>query len=130
MKKPRELTHKQKVFVQELLDNPKQSGTAAALKAYSTPEKTITEGSAQQIAFDNLRNPKIVSKLSEANDLVESAIINTVSDWKDEDNSRKREIAMNQAQYIHDKIHGRSKQQVEVQSQQVTINIDLTGSVE
>lgn len=120
------LTHKQAEFVQELLTNPKATKSSAYKKAYNT--SNMKPETINREAFATARKPQVMSRLANYNDLVEGAITKTVSDWKDEDNSRKREIAMQNAQYIHDKIHGRSKQQVEVQSQQVTINIDLTGS--
>jgi hypothetical protein len=40
--KDRPLTPKQKAFVQELLDNPKQSATQAVLKTYGKPDKPPT----------------------------------------------------------------------------------------
>jgi len=127
--KDRPLTRKQAAFVEELLTNPKATKTSAYKKAYNISPFTKKESVYRQ-AIETSQKPQIVSRLANYNDLVEGAITQTVSDWKDEDNSRKREIAMQNAQYIHDKIHGRSKQQVEVQSQQVTISIDLTGTME
>lgn len=125
--KDRPLTPKQKAFVQELLDNPKQSATQAVLKTYGKPDKPVTYLSARNIASDNLTKPNIMTKLAQYNDMVESAILQTISDWKDHDKPRQREIAMNQAQFVHDKIHGKATQKVETRSEQVTISIDLTG---
>lgn len=124
--KPRKLTTKQKLFIKEKLDNPKQSDTQAAIKAYSTPDKQISPASAQVIAFENLRKPAITSKLEDANELVESALIGTVKDWGDHDKPRQREIALDSAKYIHDKVHGRATQSIETKSTQVVVNIDLT----
>lgn len=129
-KKNRPLTVKQKAFVKELIDNPKQSATQAVLNAYNRPDKQLTRGSASQIAFDNLRKPNIVSKLQDYSELVESALVDTVKDWKDHEKPRQREIALDSAKFIHDKIYGKSKQQVEVSTQQVTIMIDLTSEAE
>lgn len=125
--KDRPLTPKQKAFVQELLDNPKQSATQAVLKTYGKPGKPPTYLSARNIASENLTKPNIITKLAQYNDMVESAILQTIQDWKDHDKPRQREIAMNQAQFVHDKIHGKATQKVETRSEQVTISIDLTG---
>lgn len=125
--KDRPLTPKQKAFVQELINNPKQSATQAVLKTYGKPNKPPTYLSAGQIATDNLRKPQIITKLAQYNDMVESAILQTIQDWKDHDKPRQREIAMHQAQFVHDKIHGKATQKVETRSEQVTISIDLTG---
>lgn len=124
--KNKKLTPKQKAFVEELIANPKQTATEAARKAYSEPGKELAKGSAAVIAHNNLQKPQIISKLQNYTDLVESALVNTVSDWASEDAPRKREIALDAAKFIHDKVHGRATQKVEMQSQQVVITIDMT----
>ena len=130
MAQNRKLTGKQKAFVKELIDNPKQNATQAAMKAYSTPEKPIKHESARQLAYENLKKPQIISKLQNYTDLVESALVGTVEDWSKEDAPRKREIALDAAKFIHDKVHGRATQKVEMQSQQVVITIDMTKPAE
>lgn len=121
------LTRKQEAFVQELLTNPKQSATQAALKTYGKPDKELSYGTAQSIATENLSKPVIMSKLGLASDMVETALMQTVEDWKQEENSRKREIAMDTAKYIHDKVHGKATQRVEQQTTTVSVAIDLSG---
>jgi len=128
--KNRKLTGKQKAFIKELIDNPKQSATQAAIKAYGSPDKPVSPGTAAIIAHENLKKPQIISKLQNYTDLVESALVNTVSDWASEDAPRKREIALDAAKFIHDKVHGRATQKVEMQSQQVVITIDMTKPAE
>lgn len=124
--KDRPLTPKQKAFVQELIDNPKQSATQAVLKTYGKPGKPPTYLSAGQIATDNLRKPQIITKLAQYNDMVESTLLQTVQEWGQHDKPRQREIAQNAAMYIHDKVHGKATQRVETRSEAVTISIDLT----
>lgn len=125
LKKPRPLTYKQKAFIKHIIDNPKSSATEAAKSVYAVK----SAHTAEQIAYENLRKPEIVSKLSYHNQLIEDTLINTVNDWKTEENSRKREIAVDTAKYIHDKIHGRAKQQVDVNTTGTTLIIDLTSSL-
>lgn len=124
--KDRPLTPKQKAFVQELINNPKQSATQAVLKTYGKPGKPIDYNTARSLASENLAKPAIQSKLIQYSDMVEQAIMQTISDWKDHDKPRQREIAMNQAQFVHDKIHGKATQKIETRSEAVTISIDLT----
>lgn len=119
------LTKKQKVFVEEYI-KPKVSGKEAAKKAYGKPDKPLSERTAEQIAYENLRKPSIKSYLSNYNDIVEESLINVVKDWGREENTRKREIALNNAQYIHDKVHGKATQQIETKQSVVSISIDLT----
>lgn len=121
--KPRELTNKQKLFIKRRLDYPKESATESAAQSYNVTSR----GSAEQIAFDNLRNPKIVAELSAHNELFESTIVNTVKEWGTEENTRKREIATNLATWGHDKIHGKAKQQLDVHTTSVSLSLDLTG---
>ena len=128
--KDRPLTPKQKAFVQELIQNPKQSATQAVLKTYGKPNKPISYNTARSVASENLTKPAIQSKLIQYSDMVEQAIMQTIQDWKDHDKPRQREIAMNQAQFVHDKIHGKATQKVETRSEQVTISIDLTRGSE
>lgn len=116
------LTRKQQAFVNHLLENPKASATAAAKTAYNTN----TEISARAIASENLTKPNIVMALSKANNRVEQVLMNTVDEWGESDNTRRREIAINTAQYIHDKVHGKSKQQIDIQSTSVNIAIDMS----
>jgi len=128
--KDRPLTPKQKAFVQELIDNPKQSATQAVLKTYGKPDKPISYQTARSVASENLTKPNIITKLAQYNDMVESTLLATVQDWGADDTPRKREIAQNAAMYIHDKVHGKATQKVETRSEQVSININMTASQE
>ena len=56
----------------------------------------------------------------------DATMFHPVNDWKKEENSRKREIAMEQARFIHDKIHGKSTQRVVTHSTTVNLNLKLT----
>jgi phage terminase small subunit len=119
------LTHKQKIFVKEYVDNG-GNGTKAAEKAYGV----TTNGSARQIASENLTKPNIIMALGQHNDLVESAIIGTVRDWKDSDKPRQREIALDAAKFAHDKIHGKARQAVDISQKTVSISLNLAGDGE
>jgi hypothetical protein len=118
------LTRKQQIFVKEYAET--NNGTQAALKAYGVKN----ENTASSIATENLRKPAIVSALVNYNELIESAIIGTVADWKDSDKPRQREIAMDAAKFVHDKIHGKAKQQIQVAQTTVSIMLNLTGDGE
>jgi serine/threonine protein kinase len=78
----------------------------------------------------SIKKPNVISYLAEKNDLVEEVLINTLTDWGRESNTRKREIAVDVGKYIHDKIHGKATQQIETTNKSVTISIDLTGDGE
>lgn len=121
------LTRKQKAFADELINNPKISATQAALKHYGKSDKPISYDTARNISSENLAKPSVISYLAQKNDLVEEVLINTLTDWGREQNTRKREIAVDVGKYVHDKIHGKATQRVEQSTRQVTISIDLTG---
>lgn len=121
----RPLTRKQKLFVQHLIENPKASGTEAAMTAYSTEDKPT----AGAIAYENLKKPQIVSELAKYNNLVENTLINTVSEWGADKSTTKRGIAIDTAKFIHDKINGKAVQQMSVTSTSVNLSIDLSGSM-
>ena len=120
------LTRKQQAFVKHLIEHPKESATKAVQATYSD----TTYRTARQIATENLAKPSIISELSKYNNLVENTLINTIDQWGDHDKPRQREIAQQAAMYVHDKIHGKAKQSVDVHSTSVTFNIDLTQAPE
>lgn len=115
------LTRKQAAFVKHLIDNPKDSATEAAAQTYNVRSKRHT---AETIASENLRKPEIVSELAKHNNMIESALINTVAEWKEHEKPRQREIAMDNAKYIHDKIHGKATQKTE--NVTTTVNLSLS----
>jgi hypothetical protein len=119
----RPLTRKQAAFVKHLVENPKQSATAAAAATYNLKNRKV----AGVVANENLKKPSIVSELAKYTNLVENTLVTTVSDWGRSDNSRQREIAQNAAMYVHDKIHGKATQKTEVLSTTLNIGIDLSG---
>ena len=127
---PKKLTRKQAAFVKELVDNPKKSATRAALAVYGKEGKELSYATAGNIAHDNLKKPQIIMALDEYSALFESAIVGVVRDWKDSDNTRKREIATQNAQWGHDKVFGRSTVKLEQQTKIVRIAINLTGDGE
>jgi hypothetical protein len=121
VKNNRPLTRKQAAFINYLVEHPKESATEAAMQTYNVEKRRTAEA----IANENLRKPSIVSELSKYNNLVENTLINTINDWGQENNTRKREIAVDTAKYIHDKIHGKAKQSVDISSTSVNVNINL-----
>jgi len=125
------LTKKQQIFVQHLVDNPKASAAEAARQAYNLKgtKKQIAKTSSV-IAAENLAKPSIVTELSKYNNLIENTLINTINDYKESEKLGQRTLAVDTAKYVHDKIHGRAKQQLDVNTTSVSINIDLTGAPE
>lgn len=123
------LTPKQRVFVREYMDNGGVGVKAAAVaykKDISDPKQYSVAGS---VAVENLKKPAIRSSLANYNNLFESAMINTVEEWKESAKPRQREIAMDLAKYAHDKIHGKATQRTEVRSEHVKVVLDLTGTL-
>lgn len=118
------LTRKEQSFVKQLLDNPKLSATKAVLQS---DYDVKSYGSARAIASENLAKPHIISRLGQASDIVESALVNTVKDWGGSDKPREREIALDSAKFIHDKVHGKATQRVEQTTTGVSLVINLTG---
>lgn len=117
------LTRKQKIFVDYVLDHPKESYTQAAVVAYGASNR----GVASSIAAENLTKPAIKMALGKANDLVESTLTTVVEEWGSSTDVQERSLAINTARYIHDKIHGKATQRTEVTSNVVSISLDLTG---
>lgn len=109
------LTRKQALFVKELKENPKQSATQAALKAYDNTSYMT----AAQIASENLKKPQIISHLADYNDMVENTLSNAIYKFKNSDDVKELTLAVDTAKYVHDKIHGKA----------VTKNLNLNATV-
>lgn len=127
-KKNRPPTRKEKAFVEHLVNNPKATATDAYKAAYNT--ENMKKGTIYNEASVTMNKPVVISELSKYSNLVENTIINTVNEWGNEENTRKREIAINSAMYVHDKIFGKAKQSIQTESKVVSININLTGDDE
>lgn len=119
------LTKKQRTVVDTYLSDKNVTKQQAYLSGFNVRPGTTKASIAAQTT-KTFNNPLVKMELAKHNSRVEQVLYNTMDEWGSEQNSRKREIAVDTAKYIHDKIHGRSKQQIEVQSTTVTIGIDLT----
>lgn len=123
------LTRKQAAFVQELVNNPKQSATQAVLKTYNI-KNPVT---AATVGTENLRKPNIMLELEKYSKNAELVLIRTMNrseqmmmsdagravDWAN--------TARQTADSILDRLHGKATQRLESQSTTVTLNVDLTG---
>lgn len=130
------LTRKQAIFVKYLLDNPKASGTQAALAAYNlgTQGGKQLEMTAAQIASENLRKPQIMAVLQSASEMAEKTVVEALQadrtvvskggTWKEADHA----VRLRAADSILDRLHGRATQRIEQHSTSVSLEIDLTGS--
>ena len=123
----RQPTRKQKEFARIIATEPKTSQTEAYIRAYNT-EGYNSRGAITEEAKKTLRNPSVQMELSKYSDLAEQKIVNTIREWGDHEKPRQREIAMDMAKFVHDKVHGKAKQRHEVQSTSVNINLDLTAA--
>ena len=118
--KLRPLTKKEKAFADHLINNPKESGTEAAMQTYNARNRKT----ASVIATENLAKPSVKTYLAKHNDRVEQVLFNTVDQWGEHEKPRQREIAMDTAKYIHDKIHGKATQKVETTGVHISMQID------
>jgi len=120
------MKRKEKAFVQEIINNPKISNAQAIINAgYDVTKRTTAAVMGTQL----LKKPEIVSALQDYVELTESAITQTVKDWKDSEKPRQREIAMQNAQYIHDKVFGKASQKIETHNVSLIFGMDLSGVV-
>jgi len=117
------LSHNRKLFVKELIDNPKITPSEAARRSHNL----VSARSAAAVANRNMKDPKVLMALGKHSELFESVIVGTARDWSKSDMPRKREIALNAAMFGHDKVHGKATVKVEQQVSVVKIAIDLSG---
>jgi hypothetical protein len=124
--KPRRLTKKQKLFIQHIIDNPKAPLADSAEYAYNLKNRA----NARALASENLAKPYIRSILDSKLEKIEQTMLDVVEDWGHHEKPRQREIALQNAQYIHDKIAGKAVQKIETKSEAIVISIDLSTDSE
>ena len=110
------LTRKQASFVKELLSDSKISATQAVKKTYNV----TSDGSARQLASENLTKPSILMHLQNHSTEAEIRVLEMM---KQDDDKR---LAFDASKDILDRVHGKATQRVETQSTSVNISIDLT----
>lgn len=111
------LTRKQAAFVRQLIENPKMSGTQAALATYNV-NNDVTAAS---VASENLRKPLILAHLEQASERAELNMLEFMAQRKDP------RLAFDASKDVLDRVHGKATQRVESVSTGVSITIDLTG---
>lgn len=124
----RPLTRKQKAFVAELINNPKQSATSAAKKTYDV----TTELSARQQAHDNLTKPNVLAELAKYSGTAELTLVEVMNISKERmrDSTLARSVdwavnARQTADSLLDRVHGKSTQRTESVSTTVTLSLSL-----
>lgn len=111
---------KTKAFVDELLKNPKLSQT----EAYMRTHKTTNARSAGVSASKLLAKPNILIYMEEHVDMARNKVVQLMNTASRED------IQFRSAQDVLDRVYGKPKQAVELQSKVLKINIDLTSAIE
>lgn len=130
--KVRPLTRKQRAFVQHLITRPKDSATKAIKATYNV----TTDLSARQQAHDNLTNPNILLELSKHDRTAQMTVVEVMNTSKEF--SKTGTVAgasyaghaIQAANSLLDRLHGKATQRVESTSTVVTLSLDvgtLTG---
>lgn len=133
---PKRLTRKQQAFVDYLINNPKASGTRAVLETYGSDDKQISYSTAKSIANENLNKPYIMRTLSEHSQKAQQVLteqLELANQRSKEDKPRAVDWSVQARQVadsILDRVHGKAKQQVDIQSVGVQLNIDLTTALD
>lgn len=129
LRTPTKLTRKQKVFVQYIVDNPKEPLKNAAKAAYNVR----TERSSEVMASENMTKPEILAELSKYSNDAELALVEvlkTAVEFSKLGNTAGASYgatAITAANSVLDRLHGKATQRVEMTKKSVTLNIDLTS---
>ena len=119
----RPLTGKQRAMILERLKDK----TAPNHKIIERAGYKGNEHTRSQIYLENMRKPEIRSKLDDVAIEMEETLITDVRQYRDSDKIQERQFANDTARWIHDKVKGRAKQQLDLTSTSVTLAIDLSG---
>ena len=123
------LTRKQKAFADKLLEDPKISATQAVKETYNVS----TNHSAEVIANENLSKPEIMRYLQENAITAENTLIdvmnysNKYGKQGGHVGAAYANVAKTSADSILDRVHGKARQVLDVNSKHISITLDLTG---
>lgn len=129
MSKKNKISRKDKKMVELYLSDPKITKTQAYKMTHNFGEDT-KQSSLHTQASDAFRKPEVKTMLAKYSGLVEDTLINTIDDWGRHDKPRQREIAIDTAKFVHDKIHGKATQRVEQTTTSLEISLDLSQDFE
>lgn len=130
--KPRKLTRKRQAFIKHLVDNPKDSATEAVAQTYNVS----TRHSAEQIAHELMSKPEIQAELSKYLGQAEMVMIEVMNYSKELGKSGTGAgaayagVAIGASKDVQDRLKGKATQVTEVTSKVVTLNVDLTQTVD
>jgi len=116
----RPLTRKQKLFADTLIQNPKLTGTEIVQEIYNTS----TKNAATVIASDNLTKANIQLYLAKHDVQAQETITEMMLQRED------KRLAFDAAKDIQDRLHGKAKQAVDINSTSVSLTIDLTSALD
>ena len=111
---------KTKAFADELLANPKISNTEAYMRTHPTTNRRSASVSASKL----LATPSVSIYLARHVDAARERIVQLV------DSAGKEEVQLRAAQDILDRTHGKAAQRIEQSVSGITLNIDLTSSLQ
>lgn len=115
------LTAKQKIMADAYLNSEKKiSKTKAVQAAYPNVRDRITAG---VMAHENFNKPNVQAYLADHDEESQQTIIEMQKQRED------KRLAFDAARDIQDRIHGKSKQSVEVNSTSINLSIDLSGGI-
>lgn len=120
------MTGKQKAMIVERIKDSKASNAEIIRRA---GYKASTIQNASQQYLENMMKPEIAKKLNNVVDEMEDALITTVRRYKDSEKLPEVIEAMNNARWIHDKVHGKATMKIQQSTTGVTLTIDLTSSL-
>jgi len=111
---------KTKAFADELLAHPKLSNTEAYLRTHQTTNRKSASVSASKL----LAKPSVSIYLEKHISNARKRVVDLI------DNAGKEEIQLRAAQDILDRSYGKATQRTEGVATGITLNIDLTGSLD
>lgn len=128
-KPSKRLTGKQRQFVQAIVKNPSQPAYKAVQEAgYNAKDMNV----ASSIAVENLQKPAILAELAKYDETAQNTVIEVMNYSKELGKSGTTagasyaSTAVQSANSLLDRIHGKSTQRTEVTSKAVVLNINLS----
>ncbi len=130
-----DMTGKQRAMIEERLKDPKASNAEIIKRAgYNiSGDGNKATNTASQIYLENMRNPEIASILNDHLEEAERGVLEIAEYSKDMGKTFSKEgasyaaVALAAYRDVQDRIKGKPKQQMEVRSTSVNLNLSLKG---
>lgn len=124
------LTRKENAVIHHIVTNPKSSATEAVMQAYDVKRRET----ARVMAHELTHKPSVMAELAKYSTEAELTVLDVMAYSKDygrdggKDGASYASVALQAANSVLDRLHGKATQKTENATIAVTLNVDLSSA--